>query len=74
MCLSIPGKIVDIAANSAQVDVNGMVVKADISLLRDLRVGDYVLVHSGFAIQKYSLEDAEETLRLIKEVADSDNL
>jgi hydrogenase expression/formation protein HypC len=74
MCLSIPGKIIAVNGNAAQVDVNGMVVTADITLLKNVIVGDYVLVHSGFAIQKYSVSEAEETLRLIKEVADVDKL
>jgi hydrogenase expression/formation protein HypC len=74
MCLSIPGKIVSIDGINASVDINGALVRSDISLLQDLKIGDYLLVHSGFAIQKYSLEEAQETLRLFQEMADNDRV
>jgi hydrogenase expression/formation protein HypC len=72
MCLAIPGRIVAIEDNLATVDINGVVTRADITLLENLSVGDFVLVHAGFAIQKYDREDAEETLRIFRELGNID--
>jgi len=68
MCLSIPGKIVSLKGTLADVDVNGAITRARTELLENLKVGDYVLVHAGFAIQKYDREDAEKTLELFREM------
>jgi hydrogenase expression/formation protein HypC len=76
MCLAIPGKIVEISpdnANSALVDVVGVRRKIDLGLLQDDKpvVGDWVLVHVGFAMSKISERDATEqmnTLRLLGEM------
>ncbi|MEW6675564.1 MAG: HypC/HybG/HupF family hydrogenase formation chaperone [Nitrospirota bacterium] len=69
MCLAIPSKIISIDNNMAVVDVYG--ARRNVSLLlipEDVTVGDYVLVHAGFAIQKIQKDIAQETLRLIKTV------
>ena len=68
MCLSIPGKVLSVSENTAKVDVGGTVTCAKLDLLEDIRVGDYVLVHTGFAIQKYDQKDALETLAAFKEI------
>ncbi|MBN2215067.1 MAG: HypC/HybG/HupF family hydrogenase formation chaperone [Bacteroidales bacterium] len=73
MCLSIPGKVTEIAGNMAKVSVGGSLVNVGLHLVDDVRVGDYVLVHTGFALQKISEEEALETLELIKELQDPDN-
>ncbi len=52
----------------ASVSVGGSVVKAGTQLLDEVRVGDYVLVHTGFAIQKLSEQEALETIQLIREL------
>lgn len=68
MCLAVPSKIVSIDDITAIVDVYG--AQRAISLLlieEEVNVGDYVLVHAGFAIQKVQEEYAEETLRLFKQ-------
>lgn len=67
MCLSIPAKIVSIEGDKAMVSVGGTEVEAGLHLIDDAKVGDYVLVHTGFAIQKISEEEAKETLELFKE-------
>jgi len=67
MCLSIPAKIISIEGDKAQVSVGGTRVEAGLQLVDDVKVGDYVLVHTGFAIQKISEEEAQETLELFKE-------
>lgn len=67
MCLSIPAKIVSINGDKALVSVGGTEVEAGLHLIEGAQVGDYVLVHTGFAIQKISEEEAKETLELFKE-------
>jgi len=68
MCLGIPSKIVSINGDMAVVSVGGTEYEASIQLLDDVKPGDYVLVHTGFAIQVISEEKALETLQLFKEM------
>lgn len=70
MCLAIPGKIMTIDAKTshAQVDYgDGTARTVNVSLV-DVKVGDYVLVHAGFAIQVVERKEAEETIALFKEM------
>ena len=73
MCLAIPAKVIAIADNIAQVDMLGNVTSAEISLLQDVEIGDYVMVHAGFAIQKYDYQEAQATLQLFDEMAEKLN-
>ena len=69
MCLAIPSEIVAIREKMATVDVSG--IRREVSLLllpEEASVGDYVLVHAGFAIHKIDKEAAEEALKLISEI------
>lgn len=70
MCLAIPSKIIDIDNNMATIDVDGVRRQTSLLLLEDARVGDYVIVHAGFAIQKLDEVSALETLRLLRMAAD----
>jgi hydrogenase expression/formation protein HypC len=70
MCLSIPAKIESIEDNMAMVSVGGVTYKASLQLLDDVSVGDFILLHTGFAIQKISPEEAEETLKIFSEFED----
>jgi len=67
MCLAIPSKIVEIKDGVATIDVEGVRRSASLLLLEDLQVGDYVIVHAGFAIHKIDEEDAMETLKILRE-------
>lgn len=67
MCLAIPSKIVAIENNLAIIDVDGVRRTASTLLLEDAGVGDWVIVHAGFAIQKLDEAGALETIRLLKE-------
>jgi len=67
MCLSIPAKIDSIDGEMAMVSVGNVTYKASLQLLDDAEVGDYILLHTGFAIQKISPEEAAETLKVFKE-------
>jgi hydrogenase expression/formation protein HypC len=68
MCLAIPGEIVEISDRYATVDFGGTKSKVNITFIPDLETGDYVIVHVGYAIQRMSKEEAEESLRLINEM------
>jgi len=72
MCLAIPSKIVEIDHMSALVDVYG--ARRNVSLLllpEEATVGDYVLVHAGFAIQRIDEDAALESQRLLKEISEA---
>jgi hydrogenase expression/formation protein HypC len=69
MCLAVPSRIIRIENSTATIDVLG--AQRDISLLlieEDVKVGDYVLVHAGFAIQKIEQNYAEETIGLFRQL------
>jgi hydrogenase expression/formation protein HypC len=71
MCLAIPGKIVEIVdeENSiAKVEIGGVRRGVNIGMLDDIAIGDYVLVHVGFAMSKIDEKQAEETLRTLQEL------
>jgi hydrogenase expression/formation protein HypC len=69
MCLAIPSKIVKIENNMATIDVDGVRREASLLLLEDAQIGDFVIVHAGFAIQKIDEAAAMETLDLLREAA-----
>ena len=71
MCLSIPAKIISIDGHMAKVSIGGAIYNAGLQLLEDAKVDDYVLLHSGYAIQKLSLEEVEETKKLLQELIDA---
>jgi hydrogenase expression/formation protein HypC len=73
MCLAIPGKIIEIvdAENQiAKVEVGGVRRNINTGMIDDTKVGDYVLIHVGFAMTKIDEHEAEETLRVLKEIGD----
>jgi hydrogenase expression/formation protein HypC len=67
MCLSIPVKLIEKNGNAGKADAGGNLIDVRLDLVSDALPGDYILVHAGFAIQKYDEADALETLRLLKE-------
>ncbi|MEM2882482.1 MAG: HypC/HybG/HupF family hydrogenase formation chaperone [Candidatus Bathyarchaeia archaeon] len=67
MCLAIPGRVMEIKGGLAKVDFGGVTREVDISLV-DPKVGDYVIVHAGFAIQVLDEEEAKKTLELWGEI------
>ena len=68
MCLAIPALVKSINADKAQVDFGEGVLREINVALVDAKVGDYVLVHAGYAIQKLDKKDALETLSLWSEI------
>ncbi len=72
MCLGIPGKVISKREGDlAEVDFGGVRREVSLMLCPEAEVGDYVLVHVGFAIQRLEEEEALETLKLFEEIAKS---
>jgi len=73
MCLGVPGKIIEIHVENglhmARVDFGGVVRDACLEAIPEARIGDYTIVHAGFALNLLSEEEANETLSLLKEIA-----
>jgi hydrogenase expression/formation protein HypC len=68
MCLSIPARIIAIEGKTAKASVGGTIINVGLHMVDDIKEGDYVLVHTGFALQKISDDEAQETLKLIREM------
>ena len=67
MCLAIPAKIERIERDRADVDIRGLKKSIGLALMPNAQVGDFVLVHAGFAIQSIDPDEAEQTYRLLEE-------
>ena len=78
MCLAIPGKITEIyevgGLQMGKVDFGGITKEACLAYLEDPQVGDYTMIHVGFAISKVDEEEAFRTLELLKELGELDEL
>ncbi|MCW4011018.1 MAG: HypC/HybG/HupF family hydrogenase formation chaperone [Candidatus Bathyarchaeota archaeon] len=73
MCLAIPARVMSIEGDKAQVDFGEKVLREVNVTLVDAKVGEYVLVHAGYAIQTMDQKEALETLSLWNEVLDAGN-
>ena len=71
MCLALPCKVVAIAGDNATIDVSGMKKDISLALMDDVAVGDYVIVHVGYALTKLDPEEAEKTLALFTEMGEA---
>lgn len=67
MCLAMPAKVLSIDGDEAEVDFGGAIRRTNVSMV-DAKVGEYVIIHAGFAIQKVDEEEALETLQLWSEL------
>ncbi|MBE0518381.1 MAG: HypC/HybG/HupF family hydrogenase formation chaperone [Thermoplasmata archaeon] len=72
MCLAVPAEVKSIDGMMATVDFGGVSRTANISLV-DAKIGDYVIVHAGYAIQLLDKEEAEKTLELFREMLEQEN-
>ena len=75
MCLAVPGKVTSIDDSNpelkmANVNFSGVSKEVCVQWLPDVKIGDYVLVHVGFALNKIDEKDAEETLKILREMGD----
>ncbi|MBQ2699275.1 MAG: HypC/HybG/HupF family hydrogenase formation chaperone [Firmicutes bacterium] len=68
MCIAIAGRIIEVKEDMAVVDHSGLTREVSLRLLPQAVVGDYVLVHAGFAIELISAEDGEEIMALNREM------
>ena len=68
MCLAIPAKVRKIKGTLAELNMAGVRRQADIRLLKNVKAGDYILVHAGFAIEKLDEKEARKTLKLFKAI------
>ena len=70
MCLAVPVRVVALLGNQwVETEVGGIHSRTSIALIDDVAVGDYVIVHAGFAISRLDVAEAEKTLALFDEIA-----
>jgi hydrogenase expression/formation protein HypC len=69
MCLAIPTLIKSLDGQQAEVEIGGVTRRISVAMTPEAKVGDYVIVHTGFALSVLDQEEAEETLRLFAEIA-----
>ena len=72
MCLAVPARITSIEGKEAEAEIGGIGRRISLWLTPEAKVGDYVLVHTGYAINVLDQEQAEETLSLLREIAQSE--
>ena len=70
MCLAIPALVRSIKGKQAEVDIEGVTRQVSIQLTPEVKVGDYVLLHTGYAINVIDEAEAKETLKLLKELSE----
>jgi len=70
MCLAIPVLVKSIEGSEAEVEIGGVSRRASIMLTPEVKVGDYVLLHTGYAINVIDEEEAQKTLELFREIAE----
>ena len=68
MCLAIPMKVISIDGDECFVESGGLKRKANLALIKDVKRGDYILLHAGFAIEKLRPEEARKTLKILRQL------
>jgi len=68
MCLAVPARVLSVQGQEAEVEIGGVRRRISIVLTPEVRNGDYVLIHTGFAINVLDEQEAQETLRLFAEI------
>jgi hydrogenase expression/formation protein HypC len=72
VCLAIPARLIEAEGERGLVELGGVTRQVSLVLLPEAQVNDYLLVHAGYALQKVDEEEAEATLRLLTEIAQSE--
>ncbi len=72
MCIAVPGKIVEINGDTAKVDIMNNICEANIKLV-DAKIGDYILIHAGFALEVMKKDMAQEVLSIFEELEEDGN-
>jgi hydrogenase expression/formation protein HypC len=70
MCLAIPSKVIELHGTKGKVEFGGVIREVSFVLLEGVGVGDYVLIHAGYAMERVNEEEARETLELMKKICD----
>ena len=70
MCLAVPFKIVAIEGETATIDAEGVRMSVCLLLTQEAKVGDYVIVHAGFALEKIDVSQAMETLKMLRQATE----
>ena len=68
MCLGVPARVIRVEGNEALVAIGNVEYRASLLLLDDIKAGDYIILHAGFAIEKVDPAEAEETIKLFLEI------
>ncbi|MEJ2307294.1 MAG: HypC/HybG/HupF family hydrogenase formation chaperone [candidate division WOR-3 bacterium] len=68
MCLAIPMKLIKIEGNKGVVELSGIQKEVSLNLLTNVKVGDYLIIHAGFALEKLNEKEAKETLSIWEEI------
>jgi hydrogenase expression/formation protein HypC len=68
MCLAIPMKLLKIEGNKGLVELSGVKKEVSLDLLREVKIGDYLIIHAGFAIERLNEEEAKKTLAIWEEI------
>ena len=72
MCLAVPAKVIEfLDDNFARVEVGGVSKNVSLALVEDVKIGDYVIVHVGFALSRLDEEQARQSLELFSEIIDT---
>lgn len=74
MCLGIPAKVMERNESAAVVELGGVRREISVMLIDDVSVGEWVIVHAGFAIEKLSESEAEQTLAMFREIVDANEV
>ena len=74
MCLAVPMKVIEINGSLGMGEVGGVKWEINLMLLSDIKIGEYVIVHAGSAIQKLDEAEAEKTLSLLREMVEKTDL
>jgi hydrogenase expression/formation protein HypC len=72
MCLAVPALITKIDETMAEVDLGGVATRVSVLFTPEARVGDYVVMHAGYALSVLDAQEAEETLQLLQQIAETD--
>jgi len=68
MCLAVPMKIVEVKGDEGFVESSGLKRKANFSLIKSPKIGEYVLLHAGFAIERVKEKEAQKTLKILRDI------
>ncbi len=71
MCLAVPARVMKIDGTMADVELGGVTTTASVLFTPDVAIGDYVVMHAGYAIAVMDVKEAEETLRLLEQLSES---